>query len=233
MIGYQRVVDLARQMGLGSNIQPTPAVALGAYEMTPIEVAAGYTAFAAGGVRAEPLFIRSVVSAGRQRRRISRADHASGPRSARRVPDDQPDGGRDQSRHRLSRPAAGIRRRPPREKPARRAMAGSRDTPRTCSASFGLASTTIAILGLAGGAAAAPIWGEFMKRAVELPMYRNTQIVRSAGGNRARGCRSAKWRARHAVVSAGSAANTSSPAASRRSIASFTAGRTRKRVRAG
>ena len=47
MIGYQRVVDLARQMGLGDNIQPTPAVALGAYEMTPIEVAAGYTAFAA------------------------------------------------------------------------------------------------------------------------------------------------------------------------------------------
>ena len=30
--------------------------------MTPIEVAAGYTAFAANGVRAEPLFIRSVVA---------------------------------------------------------------------------------------------------------------------------------------------------------------------------
>src|SRR5208282_1939976 len=63
MIGYQRVVDVARQMGLGSNIQPTPAVALGAYEMTPIDVAAGYTAFATQGVRAEPLFIRSVVAA--------------------------------------------------------------------------------------------------------------------------------------------------------------------------
>jgi penicillin-binding protein 1B len=30
-------------------------------------------------------------------------------------------------------------------------------------------------LGLAGGAAAAPIWAEFMKRAVALPPYRNTQ----------------------------------------------------------
>jgi hypothetical protein len=30
-------------MGLGSNIKATPAVALGAYEMTTIEVAAGYT----------------------------------------------------------------------------------------------------------------------------------------------------------------------------------------------
>ncbi len=63
MIGYQRVVDVARQMGLGSNIKATPAVALGAYEMTPIDVAAGYTAFAANGMRAEPLFIRSVVTA--------------------------------------------------------------------------------------------------------------------------------------------------------------------------
>ena len=63
MIGYPRVVAFARQMGLGTNIQPTPAVALGAYEMTPIDVAAGYTAFATNGTRAEPLFIRSVVAA--------------------------------------------------------------------------------------------------------------------------------------------------------------------------
>ena len=66
MIGYQRVVNLARQMGLGTNIQATPAVALGAYEMTPIDVAAGYTAFATNGMRAEPLYLRSVVLAERQ-----------------------------------------------------------------------------------------------------------------------------------------------------------------------
>ena len=29
LIGYGRVVQIARQMGLGGNIQPTPAVALG------------------------------------------------------------------------------------------------------------------------------------------------------------------------------------------------------------
>src|SRR6266853_914020 len=46
LIGYGRVVQIARKMGLGTNIQPTPAVALGAYEMTPIDVAAGYTTFA-------------------------------------------------------------------------------------------------------------------------------------------------------------------------------------------
>jgi penicillin-binding protein 1B len=63
MIGYQRVVDLSRQMMLGSNIMATPAVALGAYEMTPIDIAAGYTAFATNGTRAEPLYLRSVVGA--------------------------------------------------------------------------------------------------------------------------------------------------------------------------
>jgi penicillin-binding protein 1B len=62
LIGYGRVVQVARQMGLGTNIQPTPAVALGAYEMTPIDVAAGYTTFATMGTRAEPQFLHSVVN---------------------------------------------------------------------------------------------------------------------------------------------------------------------------
>jgi penicillin-binding protein 1B len=62
LIGYGRVVQIARQMGLSANIKPTPAVALGAYEMTPVDVAAGYTAFATLGTRAEPQFIRSVVN---------------------------------------------------------------------------------------------------------------------------------------------------------------------------
>ena len=61
MIGYQRVVEMARQMGLDPHIRATPAVALGAYEMTPLEVAAGYTAFATNGIRSEPLFMRSVI----------------------------------------------------------------------------------------------------------------------------------------------------------------------------
>src|SRR3989441_12143462 len=63
LIGYGRVVQVARKMGLGMNIQPTPAVALGAYEMTPIDVAAGYTTFATIGMRAEPQFLRIVVNA--------------------------------------------------------------------------------------------------------------------------------------------------------------------------
>src|SRR5260370_8246153 len=63
LIGYGRVVQVARKMGLGMNIQPTPAVALGAYEMTPVAVAGGYTAFATVGTRAEPQLLRTGVNA--------------------------------------------------------------------------------------------------------------------------------------------------------------------------
>ncbi len=58
--GFDRVADVAQRAGLGANIQPTPAVALGAYEVTPLDIAAAYTIFANGGERMEPYFIRSV-----------------------------------------------------------------------------------------------------------------------------------------------------------------------------
>jgi penicillin-binding protein 1B len=61
MVGYDRVAQFARQVGLGPNIQPTPLAALGVYEMTPLDVAAAYTIFANGGARAEPLLIDRVV----------------------------------------------------------------------------------------------------------------------------------------------------------------------------
>jgi len=63
MVGYGRVVQIARQMGFGANIKPTPAVALGAYELTPVEVAGAYTAFATMGTRADPMYVKSVSSA--------------------------------------------------------------------------------------------------------------------------------------------------------------------------
>src|SRR6202790_4228840 len=62
LVGYTRITDMAHQFGLDPSIRPTPAVALGAYEMTPLEVAAGYTIFANGGGAPEPAFIRNVVN---------------------------------------------------------------------------------------------------------------------------------------------------------------------------
>jgi penicillin-binding protein 1B len=49
MVGYGRVADTAKAMGLNINIKPTPSIALGAYEVTPLEIAGAYTAFVNGG----------------------------------------------------------------------------------------------------------------------------------------------------------------------------------------
>jgi penicillin-binding protein 1B len=53
-IGYRRVADFAHRMGLNHEIQPYPSIALGAFEVTPIELAGAYTAFANQGRRVEP-----------------------------------------------------------------------------------------------------------------------------------------------------------------------------------
>jgi penicillin-binding protein 1B len=53
-VGFQRVVDMAHRLGLNEAIKPTPAVALGAYGTTPLEIARAYTVFANGGTRVNP-----------------------------------------------------------------------------------------------------------------------------------------------------------------------------------
>jgi penicillin-binding protein 1B len=63
-IGYDRVAQLARRMGMNSSIRGYPSIALGAFEVTPIEIAGAYTAFANNGKRVEPHALQSVVSAG-------------------------------------------------------------------------------------------------------------------------------------------------------------------------
>ena len=60
MAGYRNVVAIAREAGMNENIQPTPAVALGAYQVTPFEIARAYTIFANGGNLVQPEFIAGV-----------------------------------------------------------------------------------------------------------------------------------------------------------------------------
>ena len=60
MVGYDRVVDLARRCGLNMNIQPTPAVALGSYEVTPLEIAGAYTVFANHGEVLKPYQVQMI-----------------------------------------------------------------------------------------------------------------------------------------------------------------------------
>ena len=59
MVGYGNVAALAREAGI-KRAQGTPAVALGAYDATPLDVAGAYTMFANGGVRIEPWMLASV-----------------------------------------------------------------------------------------------------------------------------------------------------------------------------
>jgi len=59
-VGYDRVVAMARRAGLNDAIKPTPAVALGAYEATPLEIAGAYTLFANQGKRLSPTTVALV-----------------------------------------------------------------------------------------------------------------------------------------------------------------------------
>lgn len=59
-VGYAEVVKLARRAGLNMEVRPTPAVALGAYEVTPIEMAGAYTMFPSSGVASRPAWVKSI-----------------------------------------------------------------------------------------------------------------------------------------------------------------------------
>jgi penicillin-binding protein 1B len=174
MVGYTRVTDMAHQFGLDPSIQPTPSVALGAYEMTPLEVATGYTILANDGVRTEPMFIHDVVNARGEslEQNDVRSRRALDPRVAYLVTSMMEDvinhgtGATVRARG-FNAPAAGK-------------TGTSRD-----GWFAGYTSNLLAIvwvgfddnrdLGLSGGNAPAPIWADFMKRAVALPAYHDVQ----------------------------------------------------------
>lgn len=52
-VGYNKVTELARRLGLNDQIKPYPAMALGSFEITPLEMARAYTAFANQGLLSE------------------------------------------------------------------------------------------------------------------------------------------------------------------------------------
>jgi penicillin-binding protein 1B len=61
-VGLDRVIDLAREAGIESDLKPYPSLALGAFEVTPLELARAYTVFPNQGTRTEPLAITNVVT---------------------------------------------------------------------------------------------------------------------------------------------------------------------------
>ena len=58
-VGYDKVADLARSAGIAS-VKATPAMALGAYDATPVDMTSAYTSFANGGTKLSPVFVNSV-----------------------------------------------------------------------------------------------------------------------------------------------------------------------------
>jgi penicillin-binding protein 1B len=61
-VGYDKVADLAKAAGITS-VKPTPAMALGSYDATPLDMAAAYTVFSNDGVRISPTMVKSVRTA--------------------------------------------------------------------------------------------------------------------------------------------------------------------------
>jgi 1A family penicillin-binding protein len=62
LIGPQQVIDVARRMGITSPLQPTLPLVLGAYTVTPLEMADAYVPLANLGKAIPPWAIRSVIA---------------------------------------------------------------------------------------------------------------------------------------------------------------------------
>jgi penicillin-binding protein 1B len=61
-VGYDKVADLAKSAGITS-VKATPAMALGSYDATPLDMAGAYTSFSNNGERLSPILVNSVRNA--------------------------------------------------------------------------------------------------------------------------------------------------------------------------
>lgn len=173
-VGYDRVVDLASRMGMQGRIRPTPSLALGAYEVTPLEIAGAYAVFANQGRYVQPWAIHSIVD------RNNRFRYVSVPKW-RQALDERVafltlSMLRDVVR---SGTAAGLSGRGF-HAPAAAKTGTTRDgwfagftSSLVCAVWVGYDDNTD--LRLEGARSAMPIWAEFMKRAQRLPEYEDTR----------------------------------------------------------
>lgn len=174
MAGYDRVAQVAVAAGLNPRLRPTPAISLGAYDSTPLEVAGAYTVFANNGYRVTPVTIAQVLDSDGKvlERNFSQPRLVLDPRVAYLVVDLLMDA--------INRgTGAGVRSRGF-TAPAAGKTGTSRD-----GWFAGFTSNLLCVvwvgyddyrdLGLPGSAAALPIWTAFMKRAVALPAYSDLQ----------------------------------------------------------
>jgi penicillin-binding protein 1B len=179
-VGYDKVAQLAHAAGIKS-VQATPAMALGAYDATPVDMAGAYTVFANGGTRIQPIMITSLRDArGNIVENFStKHEQVLDPRVAY-VMTDMMQGVLNFGT------AAGVRSRGF-TAPAAGKTGTSHD------AWFaGYTSNLLCIvwvgyddysdLRLSGAYTAAPIWAEFMKRAITVQGYNNPQPFPAPAG---------------------------------------------------
>lgn len=63
LVGVKKTIDLARRLGITSDLPPYPSLALGSADLIPMEVASAYAAVGNRGVWNQPYFIDSVRTA--------------------------------------------------------------------------------------------------------------------------------------------------------------------------
>jgi penicillin-binding protein 1B len=172
MVGFERVAQLARDAGI-KGVRGTPAMAIGAYDATPLEMAGAYTVFANGGMRLEPWMLASVRTTTGDV--IADYSHDSkqilDPRVAYLTTSlmenviDHGTGAGVRARGFLA-PAAG------KTGTSHDAWFAGYTTNLLCIVWVGNDDYTD--VNIEGAHAAAPIWAEFMKKAVQLPQYSDT-----------------------------------------------------------
>ena len=60
-IGLEPIIETASRFGFSSRFEPYPSLALGAFEVIPLELARAYCAFAAAGMMPYPLGLKAVI----------------------------------------------------------------------------------------------------------------------------------------------------------------------------
>src|SRR5437763_2851516 len=182
MVGYDRVVNMAKRAALNEKILATPAVALGSYEITPLEAAGAYTIFANRGAYVRPTFLRLVRSNDGKAVYKGKPDQmpALDPRVAYLMTNLMEEVLRTGT-------AAGVRARYHLNFP----RAGKTGTPHD-GWFAGYTSELLCIvwvgfddnseLDLEGAHSAAPIWAEFMKQATQIREYRDAKPFNAPNG---------------------------------------------------
>jgi penicillin-binding protein 1B len=181
MIGYSAVSNLARQAGLGDNIQPTPSLALGSYEATPLDIAGAYTIYSNHGLYVRPSLISQVKTRSGQTiySHTAEAHQALDPRVSYLMVNLmegvlQSGTGAGVRTRGFTVPAAG------KTGTSRDGWFAGFTSQLLCVVWVGFDDNQD--LKLEGAKSALPVWTEFMKRALKLEAYRDPKPFKAPSG---------------------------------------------------